>query len=430
MSPSLSRGLLHTQSDSRLVELAGQGHDPAFEVLVQRYRRQLFAYCRRLLLPDARAEDALQQALMQAWMALREGTEVRNAKTWLYRIVHNAAISALRRSGYDYVELDESLHGGTAHESDIDRRIAVREALAGLAALPDAQREVLLRTAVQGDSHEDVAAALGLSEPAVRGLVYRARATLRTAATALTPAPLVQWAARAASSGVTHPQVAEIASGTGSAGLAGFVIKTAAVVVGAGVLATGATLVERGAGSSSNADARPVHGVRDLNRPASGGGPSRGGEASRGELRQALVRTESLGSRPAHARGRHRFERRAWAMRPGLPAGSGVGIRESQTGFGGSSSPPPAGSPAAGASDHPDSVGGSQSAAGGASSSSGEDHETAPALGRDSEEAPPLAPEPEASSDEGAVGAEAKPATNPAGGSAGGGAPETEGEHG
>jgi RNA polymerase sigma factor (sigma-70 family) len=251
MSPFLPLRLLQTQSDARLVELASGGHERAFDVLVQRYRKPLLGYCRRLLLPEARAEDALQQALLQAWLALRDGSEVRDAKAWLYRIVHNAAISALRRSGYDYVELDESLHGARAAESDIDRRIAVREALAGLAALPEAQREVLLRTAVQGDTHEEVAAALGLSEGAVRGLVYRARATLRTAASALTPPQLVLWAAGATESGAGHSQIGEVVGGAGSASLFGFLLKGGAVVVSAGVLAAGATMVQHGGSSSS-----------------------------------------------------------------------------------------------------------------------------------------------------------------------------------
>ena len=43
----------------------------------------------------------------------------------------------------------------------------------------DLQREVMVGTAVDGMSHEELASALGLSSGAVRGLIYRARATLR-----------------------------------------------------------------------------------------------------------------------------------------------------------------------------------------------------------------------------------------------------------
>jgi RNA polymerase sigma factor (sigma-70 family) len=244
MSPSVSVRLLLTQSDSRLLAYAHAGHERAFEALVQRYRRPLLGYCRRLLLSDERAEDALQQALLQAWLALRAGTEVADFKPWLFRIVHNAALNALRVSGYDYCKLNESLSGANAPQEDLDRRIAVREALAGLAALPEMQREALLRTAVEGGSHQQVARELGLSENALRGLVYRARATLRAAAGAIVPPPLVSWALSAGGRGApVIDRLAELGAGGGSAGVAGLLMKGGAVAVTASVMAGGIAAV-------------------------------------------------------------------------------------------------------------------------------------------------------------------------------------------
>jgi RNA polymerase sigma factor (sigma-70 family) len=244
MSPSVSARLLLTQSDARLVAFARAGHERAFEALVRRYRCQLLGYCRRLLLSEERAEDALQQALMQAWLALRAGTEVENVKGWLYRIVHNSALNALRVSGYDYCTLSESLSGTDAPQEDLDRRIAVREALAGLAALPEMQREALLRTAVEGSSHRQTARELGLSETAVRGLVYRARAALRPAAGAIVPPPLVSWALGAGGGGApAGERLAEVGAGGGSAGVAGLLMKGGAMAVTAGVLAGGIAAV-------------------------------------------------------------------------------------------------------------------------------------------------------------------------------------------
>jgi RNA polymerase sigma factor (sigma-70 family) len=242
MSPSVSVRLLLTQSDERLVGLARTGHERAFEALVLRYRRPLLGYCRRLLLPNERAEDALQQGLLQAWLALQGGAEVRDVKPWLYRIVHNAALNMLRRSGYDYAELSETLTGAGAPPEDLDRRIAVREALAGLAALPEMQREALLRTAVDGSSYQQAAANMGLSEPALRGLVHRARATLRAAATALTPSPLLSWALGAGGGATDAPltsRLMEAGAGGGSLGLAGLLAKAGATAVTAGVLVGG-----------------------------------------------------------------------------------------------------------------------------------------------------------------------------------------------
>src|SRR3954451_18700223 len=232
---SPSSVLLRTQSDERLVALARAGHERAFEAIVERYRAPLLRGARRYL-PEARAEDALQQAFIAAWTAIRRGDEVRELRAWLYRIVHNTALNQLRLSGYDYAELEDSLRGTEAPQEEMERRAVVRQTLTGLAALPERQREALLRIAVEGRSQEEVARELGVSEGAVRQLVHRARLTLRAAATAVTPLPLATWAAGAAGvTGVSAQMSERIAELVGGAGASAFLAKAGAVAV----LATG-----------------------------------------------------------------------------------------------------------------------------------------------------------------------------------------------
>jgi RNA polymerase sigma factor (sigma-70 family) len=192
--PSPSTVLLRTQSDERLVALARGGHDRAFEAIVERYRRPLLRACRRIL-PEARAEDALQQALMAAWAGLRRGDDVQELRPWLFRIVRNTALNQLRAAGYDFDELVETLGAADDPEEEVVRRAVVRQTLAAVAALPDRQREALLRTAINGHAQADVARDLGLSSTAMRQLVHRARRSVRTAATALVPMPLAVWVA-------------------------------------------------------------------------------------------------------------------------------------------------------------------------------------------------------------------------------------------
>src|SRR5918912_3417980 len=120
--------LLRTQSDERLVAMARAGHERAFEAIVERYRGPLLRGARRYL-PEAHAEDALQQALISAWTAIRRGDDVRDLRAWLYRIVHNAALNQLRVAGYDYAELEESLRGTSsdAPQEEMERRAVVRQ---------------------------------------------------------------------------------------------------------------------------------------------------------------------------------------------------------------------------------------------------------------------------------------------------------------
>jgi RNA polymerase sigma factor (sigma-70 family) len=231
--------LLRSQSDERLLALAREGHERAFEAIVERYRRPLLRACRRVL-PEARAEDAVQQALVAVWTALEHGHEVRELRPWLFRVAHNTALNQLRMNGYDHDELVEGLRGGRAPDEELERRIVVRATLAGIAALPERQREALLRIAVEGRTQEDVAAELGVSEGAVRQLVHRARVQLRAAATAVTPMPLAIW-------------MADLAGGAATAGgAAATAVKAGAAVV----LVTGAA-----AGPALIQD-RPAHGGR------------------------------------------------------------------------------------------------------------------------------------------------------------------------
>jgi RNA polymerase sigma factor (sigma-70 family) len=239
MTPILSATLLRTQSDARLVTLVRQGHERAFEAIVERYRRPLHRHVRRVL-PESRAEDALQQTFLKAWSSLQGRAEVRDLRPWLYRIAQNTALDTLKRAGYDYDELSESLRAPGGPEADHDRRTVMRETLTGIAALPENQREALLRTAVGGDSRAQVAHDLGLTDGAVRQLVHRARVTLRAAATAVTPAPIAIWAAGAV--GAAEPTAARIAE-LGAAGGAGLLLKGSAVLVAAGVLVTGPVAV-------------------------------------------------------------------------------------------------------------------------------------------------------------------------------------------
>ena len=102
--------VLRTQSDERLVDLVREGNERAFEAIVHRYRRPLLRYCGRFLSP-ARAEDAVQQAFVNAYNALVGSDAAIQLRPWLYRIAHNAALNVLRQAGADHVEVDEQIDG-------------------------------------------------------------------------------------------------------------------------------------------------------------------------------------------------------------------------------------------------------------------------------------------------------------------------------
>jgi RNA polymerase sigma factor (sigma-70 family) len=226
---SPSTVLLRTQSDERLVALARAGHERAFEAIVERYRKPLLRACRRIL-PEARAEDALQHTLVAAWRGLERGDEVRELRPWLYRIARNTSLNQLRMSGYDLDELMETLTATDDPEEEVLRRAVVQQTLTAVAALPERQREALLRTAINGQGQEEVARDLGLSSTAMRQLVHRARVSVRAAATAVVPMPVATW----------------LAAGAGGAGTAATLAKAGTLVVLAGGAVSTPALIEHG----------------------------------------------------------------------------------------------------------------------------------------------------------------------------------------
>jgi RNA polymerase sigma factor (sigma-70 family) len=297
VSPWLSDALLRSQSDERLVALAREGRERAFSTLVERYRRPLLGFARRIGAGE-RAEDVVQQALMQAWTALQNGAEVAHARGWLHQIVRHAAWkSAARPGGGD--ELPGTLAGAADPQLEVETRMQMRHVVDEVLKLPGRQRDALVQTALEGRSREEVALGLGLTEGAVRQLVHRARSSVRAACTALTPGPLVAWAARHTSPGRTMPsQVAEALAGGGAVGAAAATLKVSALVA-AGALATGAIV------SSSPTSHRDRNGAVAQSSPSAAG---RSGVASP-QLAPTAGRSPAqlagrAGGDPGHGHGR------------------------------------------------------------------------------------------------------------------------------
>jgi RNA polymerase sigma factor (sigma-70 family) len=232
------RPVLSTQSDERLVDLVRAGSDPAFEAIVERYRRALIRYVSRLLPPE-RAEDVVQQAFVKAYEAMRRDAAELNLRPWLYRIAHNGALNALRDRALGHAELDERIDGVERPDQALERTLGLRELVVAVQALPERQRSAILLRELEGRSYEEIGTALGVTDGAVRQLLNRARRSLRAAAAAVTPMPLV---ARVASGESAEPVTARVAEmmGVGGSALAmklcATALVTGTVVGGAAVL--------------------------------------------------------------------------------------------------------------------------------------------------------------------------------------------------
>jgi RNA polymerase sigma-70 factor (TIGR02960 family) len=192
-----------------LLRLARDGDREAFRALVDPHRRELQAHCYRMLGSPQDAEDAVQETLLKAWMALA-GFEGRSSvRTWLYRIATNQCLNQLRSvqrrqpaddtappappTGEDVVRWlqpypDELLADIPDEAPGPESRYESREAISlafvrALQLLAPAQRAALLMRDVLGYPAAEAAELLDVTVDSLNGSLKRARAALADATT-------------------------------------------------------------------------------------------------------------------------------------------------------------------------------------------------------------------------------------------------------
>jgi RNA polymerase sigma factor (sigma-70 family) len=180
---SVSTPLLRLRSDDQLVALFRAGNEAAFGVIHDRYRQRLFAYTRQMLAGSKQdAEDALQDVFLRAYGALRADDRPVTLRAWLYRVAHNRCIDQLRRispAPADVMDVSRTpLHDPLI---EAERREDLRRLVDDVRRLPEQQRSALLMRELEGLSYAELAGALGVTVPAVKSLLVRARIGLAEA---------------------------------------------------------------------------------------------------------------------------------------------------------------------------------------------------------------------------------------------------------
>jgi RNA polymerase sigma-70 factor (ECF subfamily) len=168
-------------TDADLVSRAQAGRLDAFEELVRRHRLGAYRVALRMLGDDSDAEDATQDAFVQAWRKLDGFRADAAFSTWMYRIVTNRCLNMLRaRRRTEPLPTDRE-----APASRPDRiaegRWQVEDLQRAIGRLTPEQRAPLVLRELEGLSYEEIAAALELSIPAVKSRLHRARLELLAA---------------------------------------------------------------------------------------------------------------------------------------------------------------------------------------------------------------------------------------------------------
>ncbi len=164
-----------------------------FERLMRQHNQRLFRVARSIMRDDADAEDALQDAYVQAYRKLGDFRGESELSTWLTRIVINQALMRVRKRTRDRVVVPFSPAEGGApamdvaddqaeSPSDSALRAEVRKVIERrIDELPEAFRTVFVMRDVEEMTARETADALGIPEATVRTRHFRARALLREA---------------------------------------------------------------------------------------------------------------------------------------------------------------------------------------------------------------------------------------------------------
>jgi RNA polymerase sigma-70 factor, ECF subfamily len=181
-----------TGTELALVKAAQQGDVGAFEQLIKKYDRNVFRIANHITQNREDAEDVVQDAFLKAYQKLDQFQGNSKFYTWIVRIAVNEALMKLRKRKSDkLVSMDEDVE---TDEGTITREFAdwspnpeqqynqaeLNDILSRtIQGLPASFRTVFVLRDVEGLSTEETAEMLGLSVPAVKSRLLRARLQLR-----------------------------------------------------------------------------------------------------------------------------------------------------------------------------------------------------------------------------------------------------------
>jgi RNA polymerase sigma-70 factor, ECF subfamily len=168
--------------DAALVEACLEGHRQAFDVIVERHRRQVYQLCYRYVANHEDATDLAQDTFIRAFKGLKGFKRHSAFSTWLYRIAVNVCLNrlALRTPRTEALDTRERIDT-RAERPDVTllREERASEVRAAISRLPRKQRATLILRVYHDLPHEQIAGILGSSVGAAKANFFHALANLK-----------------------------------------------------------------------------------------------------------------------------------------------------------------------------------------------------------------------------------------------------------
>src|SRR5215471_1434191 len=159
------------------------GDMEAFRLLVEAHQSRVVGTITKMLGSDAEAEDLAQQVFIRIWKSAPRYKPTAKFTTWLFRITRNLVFNELRRKRHFVDQAEEIPEPKERAEKEPDQvlldeelQVAIQDAIN---RLPESQRMAIILRRYEEMPYEEIAKVMGTTVPAVKSILFRARAELR-----------------------------------------------------------------------------------------------------------------------------------------------------------------------------------------------------------------------------------------------------------
>ena len=165
--------------DIELAKQCARGDDKARKELYMRYAGSLYALCLRYVGDRELARDLMHDGIMKVFDTIGKYRPEGSLKSWVSRVTVNLVIDHIRKSRkFQTVSLEEKQERLPEPEKEEMRLVPKEELMKMVTRLPETKRVIFNLFCVEGYSHKDIAAMLGIKEKTSSSLLFKARMQL------------------------------------------------------------------------------------------------------------------------------------------------------------------------------------------------------------------------------------------------------------
>jgi RNA polymerase sigma factor (sigma-70 family) len=180
------------EEDILLVARARAGDERAFRTLLEKYERAVFSICLRMVRNRDEATDLSQESFIKVFGSLDRYNPAFAFSSWLFKITSNLCIDYLRKRRITTFAMDEPVETERGEftrqyvapdptpDETLSRNEKMQKLDAGIAALPEHYRIMLILRHQEDLSYEEIADSLSIPLGTVKARIHRAREMLKT----------------------------------------------------------------------------------------------------------------------------------------------------------------------------------------------------------------------------------------------------------